>query len=288
MASSDSSKGHAIALVGALVLSLDTLFLRLVDSDPVVVAFWRGMLMFVTGGGVFLAYRKFLGSCVLKYSFKGNVVALFYGAASIFFTLSAMSTEVANLLIILSTTPLWAAIGSWLFLKETLSAKTFISCAVAFLGMIVIFASEMGSLNSGDLCAIMAAFCMAAAFTLSRTCNDNLLLAPCVGGGMSAAILLFFVMPINIIAVKSPVFMLIEGGVIMPAALGCLALAPKFISADKVSLFLLLETILGPLWAYAFLNEPVSTHTILGGFIVVSALLINVSRAPYLQDSQLK
>ncbi|WP_253446718.1 DMT family transporter [Halomonas sp. Y3] len=280
MFNSNFSKGHAIALIGAFVLSMDTLFLRLIDSDPAVVAFWRGVLMFVAGGGVFLAIHRFSGHSIVKYSLKGYAVALFYGAASIFFTFSAMSTGVANLLIILSTTPLWAAIGSYLFLKEGISAKTITSCLLAFLGMLVIFTGKIGTgLNSGDFFALMAAFCMAGAFILSRVCKDNLLLAPCLGGGMSAVFLLPFVISDDIFAINNPLFMLIEGGVIMPVALGCLAVAPRFIRADKVSLFLLLETILGPFWAYIFLNEPVSTYTFLGGFIVISALLFNVSRA---------
>lgn len=280
MIKSDSSKGHSIALAGALVLSLDTIFLRLVGSEPVVVAFWRGVLMFLVGGSISLVIRAMSSNRMMKYGFKGNIVALFYGAASIFFTLSAMSTSIANLLIVLSTTPLWATIASWLFLNEGIRLKTLISCFVAFLGMLVIFSGELAMLNSGDIFALVAALCMAGAFTLSRICSDDLLLAPCVGGGMSAVILLFFVTPNDFLKLSNPIFMIIEGGAIMPVALGCLAMAPKFIRADKVSLFLLLETVLGPLWAYLFLNEPVSSKTILGGFMVVAALLINMVRMP--------
>lgn len=281
MINSDSSKGYCIALLGAMVLSLDTIFLRLIDSGPIVVAFWRGVLMFVSGGVVFLAIRRFYGNGIIKYSLKGMAVSLFYGAASIFLTFSAMSTSVANLLIILSTTPLWAAIGSFFFLKESISVKTLISFFIAFMGVLVIFSSEKWGLNSGDLFALIAAFCMAAAFTLSRVCKDNLLLAPCMGGGMSAVILLSFIIHNDVLIVNKPVLMLIEGMVIMPVALGCLALAPRFIRSDKVGLFLLLETILGPLWAYLFLNEYISTYKILGGFMVVFALLFNVLRVRF-------
>ena len=52
-------------------------------------------------------------------------------------------------------------------------------------------------------------------------------------------------------------------------------IAPRFITAAEVNLFLLLETILGPLWVWIVIKEQPSTETLLGGFLIILTIAVH-------------
>src|SRR5699024_5911711 len=94
-----TNKGLLTAFTGALVLSFDTLLLRLVNSDSLQMSFWRGALMFGAGLGVILMQRVRSHTRLrLINGPVGLTAAAFYGLASICFVVSAMLTSIANML----------------------------------------------------------------------------------------------------------------------------------------------------------------------------------------------
>ena len=109
--------GVAAAFAGALLLSFDTLILRLIDGDFLTVAFWRGLLMGLSAILLMLSRcrRTVFGSVC---SPGARVVAGLYGLASVFFVLSVTFTSVANMLVIVATAPLWAALASYLLERD--------------------------------------------------------------------------------------------------------------------------------------------------------------------------
>ena len=46
-------------------------------------------------------------------------------------------------------------------------------------------------------------------------------------------------------------------------------IAPRFIPAEEVNLFFLLETIIGPIWVWMIIKEQPSIETIQGGIIII-------------------
>ena len=51
--------------------------------------------------------------------------------------------------------------------------------------------------------------------------------------------------------------------------------ATKYISASEVSLLMIIETIMAPIWVWIFLNEVPSSYTFIGGSIIIVTLIIN-------------
>jgi len=132
-----------------------------------------------------------------------------------------------------------------------------------------------GGGNLGDAIALLAALSMAAAFVTSRRTKANLALAPAMGGLLSAVILLPFVGEFWLGSWRTMALMGIEGLFLVPLALGLLALAPRYLPAPQVGLFLLLETVLGPLWIWAVLAESPSVNALIGGAIVIMTLALH-------------
>ena len=61
--------------------------------------------------------------------------------------------------------------------------------------------------------------------------------------------------------------------VAMPFVL--VTIAPRFIPAEEVNLFFLLETIIGPIWVWLIIKEQPSIETLQGGFIIIITIAIH-------------
>ncbi len=269
--------GVAVAFAGALLLSFDTLLLRGIDGHFLTVAFWRGLLMGLSAILFMLLLRRRGHPAFGPVRTPGGlVVAGLYGLASVFFVLSVAFTSVANMLVIIATAPLWAALASHLFLREVIASSTWVAIACGTAGVGVVVLPGLGASNLvGDAFSLATALCMAGAFTMSRRVQEPLGLAPSLGGGMSALILAPFVPAFGFETRGQTILMALEGAALMPIALGLIALAPRYLPAPQVGLFLLLETALGPLWVWLFIGETPGTNAVLGGVIVMSALVVH-------------
>lgn len=272
---SHMQKGTVLAFSGAFLLSFDTLLLRLIEGETLQIAFWRGVLMFVAGISTWSVVRirgsKGLG---LMNGLPGFYVAILYGLASIFFVASATMTSIANMLVIVATAPLWAAILAFVFFQEKTAIRTWRAFFAAFLGIVIVVWPGLSSgSNLGDVFALFTATCMAGAFVLSRRSQANLALAPAVGGIFSVAFLAPFVPDFSFQSFGRPDFLMIEGMILVPLALGLIAMAPRYIPATHVGLFLLLETVLGPTWIWIVIGEEPTLNAQIGGAIVIVALL---------------
>ena len=70
------------------------------------------------------------------------------------------------------------------------------------------------------------------------------------------------------------IYALILGILVVPVGFALITLSPRYISAPGIGLIMLLEALLGPLWVWIVLHEMPNTETILGGIIILTALII--------------
>ena len=73
--------------------------------------------------------------------------------------------------------------------------------------------------------------------------------------------------------VAHPGFILFNGLIMIPLAFFCLATGPRFLSAPEVGMFYLLETVLAPIWVWIVFSETPTNQTLIGGSILILALL---------------
>ena len=118
-------KGLLITALGVLLVVPDSLFVRLIEAEPLVIAFWRG----VTSGTLILiavlAANGRLGGFRQTLS-AGRPIALFIvmiGSTTATFVLAVSNTSVANVVFIFASIPMFAAIFSRVFLGERISSR---------------------------------------------------------------------------------------------------------------------------------------------------------------------
>jgi drug/metabolite transporter (DMT)-like permease len=120
--------------------------------------------------------------------------------------------------------------------------------------------------------ALASSFLMASAITISRALRRDMGFAPLVANVLPAILALFFVSKTGF-QIEAPWWIFLNGFVVIPLSFWCLATGPKYISAPEVAMFYLLETILAPVWVWLIFAEVPSTASLIGGAIMVVALV---------------
>lgn len=155
------------------------------------ILFWRGLL-FALGIAiiVFIIYGKTSWKQFRKIGRKGVMLGAFFGLSTTCFVFSIQNTSIANALLIISTSPVFAALLSWTFLKEKTQFKTWITMFVIIAAMLMImFDSYQGGGFLGDISALAAALLLAINFTITRQLkNINMVPAMAISGLATATI----------------------------------------------------------------------------------------------------
>lgn len=273
----DHRQGISFAGLGVFVVSFDALLVRLAGADPASIAFWRGaliclsLLTFMTISGRLREFQVYRA-----HGWAALVVTIMFSVSTILFVFSVSHTNVANTVVILSSSAFFAALFSWLILKERVPLKTWIAIVVALAGVLVVFAGSFGISNwLGDLIALILAMMMGLSLTLLRRL-PNMPKMPVVA--MSGAMAAIFMLPFAQLFTLEPAsygWLAIMGLIQMPVASVMLMMATKFLPSPEVSLFLLIETVLGPVWVWLVLNESVPPLTLVGGSAILAAVFVH-------------
>ncbi len=275
---STRAKGYMITLLGVLTLSPDGLLTRLIQADALTIIFWRGWFYGITIlSFVVLRYRMDMFVRLGRLTAKEYGVMLCYGIGNFCFIQSITQTSVANTLFMLSTTPIWAALLAWVFLRERVPQRIWFAIGMVMFGILVITRGSIRFEGAwiGDLMGLCAAAFLGAQFSLIRAAGQRDFM-PALGlGGIFTALLLSpWVDPMQT-ADMDLVWLLLMGMGMLPIAYALMYLGPRYLPAPEVGLMMLLETVMGPLWVWLALGENPGVYSIVGGLIVVAALMAN-------------
>ena len=278
-AKADYVRGFGLATVGVVVLSPDSLLVRLIETDVWTLLFWRGLLAALALGAILAArYRSATPQILHAIGRLGVVAAILMAVSTVMFVTSIRLTSVANTLVILSATPLFAAVLGRVFLREAVPAHTWIAVTAVFVGIAVIFAGSLGGGTlEGDLSAVGAAFTFAGAFVIFRHAR-GVDMAPTL-------VLMGLILAVGVSPLASPLavdmraftYLLVLGVVVLPVSFVLIVAAPRYIPAPDATLITLLEAVIGPLWVWLVLAEVPARETFLGGAVILGTLILRAA-----------
>lgn len=269
-------RGLAITAMGVLIITPDSLLVRLTDTDAWTILFYRGA--FITLAiCIFCAFKygRTAPALFLAVGRVGVLAGFLAAGSNILFIVSVTLTTVANTLVIVSAAPLFAAIYSRVFLKETVELRTWIAVLVVFAGIAAIFSGSLGGgALLGDISAIGAALLFSAYLTTLRYAkNVNMVPAVALSGFFTALAVIPFAAPLLVSA--HDFALLAVMGIMLPLALGLISLGPRLIPAPEVGLLILLESVLGPFWVWLAINEVPAVQTVFGGILILGTLVVH-------------
>jgi len=267
-----------MTFAAVLILSPDALLVRLVQCDVWTLLFWRCLL---TSGmqSVFLAatYRRQFLHSFHNIGRTGILSALIVAMGSLMFVNSLKQTAAANTLIILAATPLISSLLSRIFLREEIARRTWIAIFICFGGILLIFSGSLTSgLLLGDLLALGATLMWGSNLVVIRSGKAvNMIPANLLGNLLVVpAALLAGARPMNV-STPDIFLLLLLGGVVLPVSFTLITLGPRYLPAPEISLVLLVEPILGPIWVWMVLGEVPLKTTQFAGLLIVGTLVIH-------------
>jgi len=274
---SDQQKGSLLAFVAVMFITPDSLFIRLSNVDTWSLVFYRGIIPFFTVLiGMLIIYKLNFFKMLLNSGHHGLVYIITFSITNITFVVSIQNTNVANTLVMIAMAPMLSAILGAIFLKEIPDKKTWIAIAVTFMAAVYIFydSLQLGSIY-GDILGFVTALGLAVgAVTIRSAKKKNLVPAAVVGKLFVAIFAIFFIE--TYVLVDQDLF-IVPLMCVMCVAIPfvMVTIAPRFIPAEEVNLFFLLETIIGPFWVWMVIKEQPSPETIQGGLIIILTIAIH-------------
>ena len=270
------NKGLLLSLIGVIIISPDSLLIRLANIDDLSLIFYRSALPIITIL-IFLIYnyqKSFIKSFFLI-GLPGVIYAILYAITHICFVYSIQNTAVANTLVLIASAPIFAALFSVFILKEIPSFFTWIVIFIALLAMIII---GIGSFTStglyGDIMALIVAAGMGFSMVLVRLFKDKDLVPACLLGCLIAAL---YTLPFGVnfnIDQNQIFYLLLMCLLILPIPFMILTIAPKYTPAHEVALIFLMESVLGTAWVWFVINEVPPINTIIGGVLLLGSVSI--------------
>ena len=265
-----------LMIASSFVISFSGLIVRILEVGPLVMNFYRGMfLMCAVMVLLVVRYRGATIVRVISVGWSGIIAGIMLAAAAITFLQSLTHTTVANTLFVLAAIPFVTAGLAWIFLKERPSSATLITMVVAFAG-IVIMIGEGFTIGAayGNVMALLTTLSFSIyAVLVRRNRQVDMLPAILISTLIIMAVVALMRQGELEISRQDLWLCLLWGGVMSGFTSACFIVASRHIVAAELTIFMLLEFALGPVWVWLFVNESPSRWTLVGGALVICAVL---------------
>ncbi|MBZ9857023.1 DMT family transporter [Mesorhizobium sp. CA13] len=222
---------------------------------------WRGMLRSFRGMGL-----------------PGLAVGFCFATASTSFVVALAYTTVANILLMQAGVPLLAALFAWALFRERVAVATWLAIAAVIAGVAIMVSESLDGAVSpiGDGLALLIAVMFSIATVITRRFSSvRMTPATCLGTILAAG---FAASQASAFAVSGSDmgFLFVFGVVNLGLGLAFFATGARLIPAAVAALLGTFEPILGPIWVWLIHSEVPSGRTIIGGAVVVTALLVHI------------
>tara|TARA_Y100000389_G_scaffold40034_1_gene34503 strand:- start:436 stop:1164 length:729 start_codon:yes stop_codon:yes gene_type:complete len=207
-------------------------------------------------------FAGLLGGFVMSLSFIAFVVAM-------------TNTSVANVVFIISTQTMFLAIFGYFYLKEKVSLVSFISILLAMSGITIMVGD---SLTSGSFFGNLVALAIPINFSILVMIirkNKNLDMVPAIFYSGIFSVIYGLILSESFVFTSHDILMGFFLGV-PQLAFGfiCITIGSRSTPSATIGLLMLSETICAPIWVLLFLNEIPPVSTLIGGFIIIIAIII--------------
>ena len=274
---SSQKKGSLLAFIAVMLITPDSIFIRLSNIETWGMLFYRGAIPFVVVLiGLIFFYKNNLFKALINIGYPGIFYIISFSICNITFIISIQNTNVANTLVMIAMAPMLSAILGSIFLKEIPDNKTWIAIIITLIAVSYIFhdSIELGNFY-GDLFGLITAFGLACNAVIARYAKNRDLVPSAVIGKLCVAIFAFFFVDTFSLEGTDLIFIPLMCVMCVAIPFVLVTIAPRFIPAEEVNLFFLLETIVGPFWVWMVIQEQPSIETIQGGVVIILTIAIH-------------
>ena len=267
----------ALILASSVMISFGGLAVRSLDtSDPWLINIYRsGSLAAIVLATIVFRLGPKTGTAFKQVGVAGVIASIVITLAGLSYLQALMNTTVANTLFTLGSIPFFTALLAWLILGERLNTITLITMFVACLGIIVMVKDGLsGGTFYGNIMALITAFSFAIYAVVVRKYRHIDMQPVLVISSIAIIIICTWQLSGEIsMSVRDIALCFLWGGILSGVGNMFFLVAARHLPAAEITLYMLIEFALGPFWGWLFVGESLSVATLIGGFMVLSAVL---------------
>jgi len=271
--------GPFLVFLGAFFLSFGGLIVKSFEGATLwQILFWR-QLFFVVLVSIFLllTYKKKVFIALYESGLPGFFGGIILGCGFSAYVFAMYKTTVANANFIIQTQAIFLAIFGYLFLKEKITKLTLVSIIFAIIGIILMVGN---SLSPGQLSGNLVAFIMPSSFAvliiIVRKYPNVDMLPLQLFAGIVAMLIGYFVSTKISISINDIFLAFIAGFFQVGLGFVFITIGAKKTLSATVGILMMTEAVFGPFWAWIFLEEIPQFIELIGGSIIIIAVLIQI------------
>ena len=269
--------GPLLVFLGACSLSFGGLIVKSFEGATLwQILFWRS-LFFILIVSIFLllTYKTKVLNSFKNSGIPGLIGGIILSSGFCGYVFAMYNTTVANTNFIIQTQILFLAIFGYVFLKEKISKVTLLSIILAVLGIILMVGS---SLSPGEMIGNLAAFIMPISFAIliliiRKYPHVDMIPLQLIAGIVAMSVGYFIAGKINIS--YHDIFLgFLAGFFQLGFGFIFITIGARNTPSAIVGIIMITESVLGPLWAWMFAGENPPLIVLIGGCIIISAVLL--------------
>ena len=263
--------GAICLLAAGFFLSFGGLLIRLIeDASTMQVTSYRSVtfslmaLLYIV-----IKFKSRTRQAFINIGSSGLLLALIVGTSNIFFVYGMSNTTVTNAVFLMSTGPLWAALASYFFLKKIVGLKTIIAITGSMIGIAVMFSQGLQSSNYlGNIIILGVPICFAFQLTLINKRSDIDYMPSTFLAGIFVVLVGVFTISDHSISTRDLSIILFMGAFQVGLGFVLITIGSRYIPPHRAALYILLEPVLAPIWAWVGVGETPQLIELIGGLIV--------------------
>lgn len=277
----DARREHFLGVVfvtaGAVTWSTAGFFTRLIDLDYPTMIAGRGIFGAVGMLAMIIALsrRDWTGQ-FRDLGWPDLVYILNYVFGTICFVASLGQTSIAHNAVIFATLPFIAAFFGWLALRELPSREAILSSLIAMVGVVVMVGFSSDGALLGDVLSLLGTASMASSIIIVRRHPTVNIAAGAAIASFTSGVLALPFAELSAVTPPHLLYLVLFGLLNASAGLALYSLGAKRLPPVETALISLIDTPLSPFWVWLAFSEKTGPQTILGGSIVLFAVILHI------------
>lgn len=269
--------GYLLLLFGAFCLSWGGFIVRSFENATVwQILFLRSLFFFLAVTFfLLLTYKKDTFNIIKKSGLPAVLGGLVMSFSFVAFIVAITNTTVANVVFIISTQTMFLAIFGYFYLKEKISLLGGVSIFLAMSGISIMVGD---SISTGSLFGNLVALAIPINFSILVMIirkNSNLDMIPAIFySGIFSCVYGFFLCESFNFSKHDILMGFLLGAPQLALGFICITIGSRTTASVTVGLLMLVEAICGPLWVWLFINEVPPVSVIVGGIIIITAIIL--------------
>jgi len=275
--------GTILVIFGAVCLSFGGIIVKSFEGASLwQILFWRQFFFtIIVALYLFFTYKKNFFNSFYKSGIPGFIAGSFLGCGFAAYVFAMYYTTVANTLFIITTETIFLAFFGYIFLKEKINLITFISIVLGMSGVLLIVGSSLSIQTSEEFFGNIVAFIMPISFAvliiIVRKYPKVDMVPAQFTAGIIAALIGYLVASKLLVSPHDLFLGFIAGVFQIGFGFILITIGSQTTPAAIVGVLMLTEAVLGPIWAWLFINEIPPISVIIGGGIIIFAIIFEFS-----------